>query len=111
SGQLDWSLRHDARVTVLEGINARYLKAGDLPETPDLAVVDVSFISLRLVLPALLPLLREGADIVALVKPQFEVGRGDVGPGGIVRDPALHRAAILRVAREAVQGGYHVVRG
>jgi 23S rRNA (cytidine1920-2'-O)/16S rRNA (cytidine1409-2'-O)-methyltransferase len=111
SGQLDWSLRNDPRVTVLEGINARYLKPGDLPETPDLAVVDVSFISLRLVLPAIAPLVAPGADVVALVKPQFEVGRDEVGPGGIVRDAALHRAAVLRVAREAASIGYQVVGG
>ena len=111
TGQLDWSLRNDPRVTVLEGINARHLTAADLPETPDLAVIDVSFISLRLILPALAPLLREGADIVALVKPQFEVGREDVGPGGIVRDPALHRAAVLRVAGAAAGIGCRVVGG
>jgi 23S rRNA (cytidine1920-2'-O)/16S rRNA (cytidine1409-2'-O)-methyltransferase len=111
AGQLDWTLRNDPRVTVLEGINARHLAAGDLPETPDLAVVDVSFISLRLILPALVPLLREGADLVALVKPQFEVGREQVGPGGIVRDPELHRAAVLRVASAASSIGCRVVGG
>ena len=111
TGQLDWSLRNDPRVTVLEGINARHLEATDLPETPDLAVVDVSFISLRLVLPALAPLLREGADIVALVKPQFEVGREDVGAGGIVRDPRLHRAAVLKVADTAARIGCRFLGG
>ena len=111
TGQLDWSLRNDPRVTVLEGVNARHLAPGDLPETPDLAVIDVSFISLRLVLPALAPLLRDGSDIVTLVKPQFEVGREDVGPGGIVRDPALHRAAVRRVAGAAAGIGCRVVGG
>ncbi len=87
-GQLDWSLRNDPRVTVLEGINARHLRPGDLPWTPSLAVVDVSFIALAQVLPAVCLCLTPEPDVVALVKPQFEVGRGRVGKGGIVRDPA-----------------------
>ena len=88
-GQLDWSLRNDPRVVVLEGINARLLVPGDLPCTPSLATIDVSFISLRQVLLPACACLSPGADVVALVKPQFEVGRGRVGKGGIVRDPAL----------------------
>lgn len=87
-GQLDWSLRNDPRVTVLEGINARRLRPGDLPSTPSLAVIDVSFIALAQVLPAVCLCLTSEPDVVALVKPQFEVGRGRVGKGGIVRDPA-----------------------
>jgi 23S rRNA (cytidine1920-2'-O)/16S rRNA (cytidine1409-2'-O)-methyltransferase len=88
-GQLDWSLRNDPRVVVLEGCNARTLEPSDLPFRPSLAVVDVSFISLRQVLPSTCACLAPGADVVALVKPQFEVGRGRVGKGGVVRDPAL----------------------
>ena len=86
-GQLDWTLRHDPRVMPLEGVNARYLVPADLPVAPSLAVVDVSFISLRQVLPPVCACLAPGADVVALVKPQFEVGRGRVGKGGVVRDP------------------------
>ncbi|MFQ5692365.1 MAG: TlyA family RNA methyltransferase [Nitrospinota bacterium] len=93
-GQLDWGLRTDPRVTVLEGMNARRLRPEDLPETPDLAAVDVSFISLRLVLPAGRSRLGPGGRIVALVKPQFEVGRGEVEKGGRVRDPAKHERVL-----------------
>jgi len=92
--QLDWRLRSDPRVVVMEGVNARHLGAGDLPFAADLAVVDVSFISLRLVVPALLPQLAPDARLVCLVKPQFEAGREQVGKGGIVRDEAVRRAAI-----------------
>jgi 23S rRNA (cytidine1920-2'-O)/16S rRNA (cytidine1409-2'-O)-methyltransferase len=105
SGQLDWSLRNDARVVVLEGMNARYLRPDDLPEPAGLAVVDVSFISLRLVLPALPPLLNEGADLLALVKPQFEVGRREVEAGGLVRDPGKHRAVLQAISRAASKDG------
>ena len=93
TGQLDWKLRNDPRVVVHEGINARYLRFDDIGEPVDLAVCDVSFISVTLILPALVPLLRSGGQMVILVKPQFEVGKGQVGKGGIVRDPALHQAA------------------
>mgnify|MGYP001030621663 CR=1 FL=1 len=92
--QLDWRLRSDPRVVVMEGVNARHLGAGDLPFAVHLAVVDVSFISLRLVVPALLPHLAPDARLVCLVKPQFEAGRGQVGKGGIVRDEAVRRTAI-----------------
>ena len=88
-GQLDWSLRNDARVALREGVNVRYLEPDSLPFRPSLATIDVSFISLRQVLEKTCACLAPGADIVALVKPQFEVGRGRVGKGGIVRDPAL----------------------
>lgn len=87
-GQLDWSLRNDPRVHVLEGVNARRLSPGDLPVVPSVAVIDVSFIALAQVLPAVCLCLAPEPDVVALVKPQFEVGRGRVGKGGIVRDPA-----------------------
>ena len=111
TGQLDWSLRRDPRVVTMEGRNARFLAAGDLPEPVDLAVVDVSFISLRLVLPPLRPLVKPGGTVLALVKPQFEVGRKDVGRGGIVRDPALHVAAVAGVARAAEAAGYALRAG
>jgi len=107
-GQLDWSLRTDPRVVVLEGVNARRLRAEDLPFRPSLAVIDVSFISLELVLPAVLSCLEPGGDVVALVKPQFEVGRGKVGRGGIVRDPELHREVLRRVTRFAGEAGASV---
>lgn len=85
-GQLDWRLRSDSRVVVMDRFNIRNLSSRDIPEPVDLAVIDVSFISLRLVLPVILPVLRKPAYLVVLVKPQFEVGKGQVGKGGIVRD-------------------------
>ena len=93
-GQLDWRLRSDPRVVVMEGVNARHLEPDGLPFAAALAVVDVSFISLRLVVPALLPHLVPGAWLVCLVKPQFEAGREQVGKGGIVRDEAVRRAVV-----------------
>lgn len=107
SGQLDWKLRHDPRVVVREGVNARYLAREDFPERMDLAVCDVSFISVTMILPALAPLLKpDGGEMVILVKPQFEVGRGQVGKGGIVRDPALHQASCDRVRRAVEALGF-----
>jgi len=98
-GQLDWSLRNDDRVTPLEGVNARHLEQVQLPCLPSLAVVDVAFISLELVLPPLVARLADGntAEVVALIKPQFEVGRERVGRGGIVRDPDDHREVVRRI--------------
>ena len=96
-GQLAWKLRQDARVTVLERLNARHLTRREIPEPPDLVVCDASFISLTVVLPAALALAAPGARLVALIKPQFEVGKGRVGKGGVVRDPALHREVCERV--------------
>ena len=93
-GQLDWRLRNDPRVVVMERVNARHLDSTSLPFTVGLAVVDVSFISLRLVVPALLSHLLPAAWLVCLVKPQFEAGRGQVGKGGIVRDDSTRREAI-----------------
>jgi 23S rRNA (cytidine1920-2'-O)/16S rRNA (cytidine1409-2'-O)-methyltransferase len=103
-GQLDWRLRQDPRVEVLERLNARRLEPASICDPIEIAVVDVSFISLRLVLPVLPPLLAAVADVVALVKPQFEVGKGRVGKGGVVRDPASHREAVeaVRVAGRAL---------
>ncbi|GAB4177885.1 MAG: TlyA family rRNA (cytidine-2'-O)-methyltransferase [Thalassobaculales bacterium] len=97
-GQLAWKLRQDPRVVVLEKVNARHLDARQVPEPVDLVVCDASFISLATVLPAPLALTRPGARLLALVKPQFEVGRGEVGKGGVVRDPALHQAVCARIA-------------
>ncbi len=106
SGQLDWKLRNDPRVVVREGINARYLKPEEIGEPVDLAACDVSFISVTLILPPVAALLGEFAEMVILVKPQFEVGRGQVGKGGIVRDPALHTAACERVESAARELGF-----
>ena len=89
-GQLDWKLRNDARVVCMERTNARYLTHEDIPEELDFASVDVSFISLKLIFPALYGLLREGGEIACLIKPQFEAGREKVGKKGVVRDPAVH---------------------
>ncbi|MBZ5586352.1 MAG: TlyA family rRNA (cytidine-2'-O)-methyltransferase, partial [Acidobacteriia bacterium] len=106
AGQLAWSLRTDPRVVVHEGINARRLAFEDVGETADLITCDVSFISVTLILPAAVPLLRPGGQMVILVKPQFEAGKGQVGKGGIVRDPALHQAACDRVARAVSEYGF-----
>ena len=97
-GELDWRLRTDARVTVVERTNARALRPGQLPYAPELVVADVSFIALAKVLPAVLACAAERYDALVMVKPQFELGRGRVGRGGVVRDPADRRAALLAVA-------------
>jgi len=103
TGQLDWKLRNDSRVTLREGMNARYLELKDLGELVDLAVCDVSFISVTLIVPAILRVLRpETGRMAILVKPQFEVGKGLVGKGGIVRDPALH-AEVCGKVRDFVE--------
>lgn len=111
-GQLDWKLRSDPRVILREGINARHLTRAQLPGLgagADLATIDVSFISLRLILPPVAALLRpDDAAILALVKPQFEVGRGLVGKGGIVRDPRLRAQAVAAVGRHACEEGLGV---
>lgn len=103
-GQLDWKLRNDRRVIVHEGVNARHLRFEDIGETAGLIVCDVSFISVTLILPAVVPLAR--GEMVILVKPQFEVGKGQVGKGGIVRDAALHRSACERVEQAVQQFGF-----
>jgi 23S rRNA (cytidine1920-2'-O)/16S rRNA (cytidine1409-2'-O)-methyltransferase len=103
-GQLDWTLRNDPRVIVIERVNARTLAADQLPAHArafDIITMDLSFISLRQVLPAIVPLLAPGADLVALVKPQFEAGRDEVGKGGLVRDPAVHAQVVDAVTRAA----------
>jgi 23S rRNA (cytidine1920-2'-O)/16S rRNA (cytidine1409-2'-O)-methyltransferase len=109
TGQLDARLRKDPRVVVMEKMNARTLDPRLFDEAPSLAVVDVSFISLEKVLPAVFGALAARGEIVALVKPQFEVGRALVGKGGVVRDPNLHRQAVARLARYAVLRGWHVL--
>ncbi len=98
-GQLAWTLRQDPRVVVLERTNARYLDAAQVPEPVDWVVCDASFIGLETVLAAPLALVRPGAVLVALIKPQFEVGKGRVGKGGVVRDPELHAEVCDRIAR------------
>jgi 23S rRNA (cytidine1920-2'-O)/16S rRNA (cytidine1409-2'-O)-methyltransferase len=107
-GQLDWKLRSDARVTVIERVNARTLTADRLP--PDarafgIVTIDVSFISLRLVLPVVPPLLDAGGDLVVLVKPQFEAGRAEIGKGGIVRDDNVRQRVVVDVAQSALALG------
>jgi 23S rRNA (cytidine1920-2'-O)/16S rRNA (cytidine1409-2'-O)-methyltransferase len=104
-GQLDWRLRSDPRVLVHEGVNARLLTADDVPHPVSLVTIDVAFISLRHILPALPPFLAPAAEVIALVKPQFEAGREEVGKHGIVSDPAVHEAVIARVTGAAAACG------
>ena len=106
TGQLDWKLRNDPRVVVREQVNARYLTPGDIGEPCRLGVCDVSFISLTMIVPALHSLLSLEGEMVLLVKPQFEVGRNDVGKGGIVRDPELHKSACRKVASLVEELGF-----
>ena len=105
-GQLDWRLRTDARVIVREGVNARALTADDVPHAVTLVTIDVAFISLRHILPALPPFLEDAADVVALVKPQFEAGRSEVGKRGLVTDPLVHEAVLARITEAAVSVGF-----
>ncbi|MFN8543113.1 MAG: TlyA family RNA methyltransferase [Candidatus Binatia bacterium] len=109
-GQLAWALRQDPRVAVLDRVNARGLTPEMLPEPPNVVTIDVSFISLALVLPAVARVAAPGADVIALVKPQFEVGREAVGKGGVVRDDAARAAAVRKVCAAAEAAGF-VVRG
>lgn len=108
--QIDWRLRTDSRVEVREGVNARYLQREDFSGLFDLAVMDVSFISATKVLPAIVPLIVAGGSIITLIKPQFEVGRGEVGGGGIVRDPAKRLRVIEEVNNAARELGLRVVK-
>lgn len=107
-GQLAWKLRQDERVVNLEKTNIRYLTPDSLPEIPDMAVIDASFISLEKVLPNTIRLIRDDGFIVALIKPQFEVGRGEVGKGGVVRDEAKHEAVIASIRALAENMGLKV---
>jgi 23S rRNA (cytidine1920-2'-O)/16S rRNA (cytidine1409-2'-O)-methyltransferase len=104
-GQLDWALRNDSRVVVVERSNARTLQPGDLPSLVDIVTIDVSFISLRHIFPRIPPLLRADADVVALVKPQFEAGRGEVGKKGVVRDPLIRARVVEEATRSAAEVG------
>ena len=110
-GQLDPTVRNDPRVVVLERANLRLLPKEAIPEPVDLATLDLSFISLTLVLPKILEFLRPGGEILALVKPQFEVGKERVGKGGVVRDSALQQEAVARVAQAALTLGLTVSEG
>lgn len=105
-GQLAWSLRGDSRVTVIEHCNARHLRPGDLPEKPRLAVADVSFISLTLILPPVAELLTDGGMIAALIKPQFELSRAEVGRGGVVRDENARLRAVEKIRGFAGERGW-----
>jgi 23S rRNA (cytidine1920-2'-O)/16S rRNA (cytidine1409-2'-O)-methyltransferase len=107
--QLDWRLRNDDRVEVREGINARHLTPDDFAENFDLAVMDVSFISATKILPAVHPLLKDGGRLILLIKPQFEVGRGEVGKGGIVREPELHARVVAEVNQAASELGFSLI--
>ena len=106
--QLDWRLRSDPRVEVREGVNARYLKPEDFDQKFDLVTIDVAFISATKILPAVVPLLTERGRIITLIKPQFEVGKGEVGKGGIVKDPAKHQHVISEVNNTAQTLGLKV---
>jgi 23S rRNA (cytidine1920-2'-O)/16S rRNA (cytidine1409-2'-O)-methyltransferase len=107
-GQFDWSLRKDPRVVLLEKTNIRYLDKGLVPDSVDMAVIDVSFISLLNVLPKTLEFLKEDGEVLALVKPQFEVGKGMVGKGGIVKDETRRLAAVEKVREGAAAAGYKI---
>lgn len=106
--QLDWRLRKDLRVEVREGVNARYLKPEDFDHRFDLAVMDVSFISASKIMPAIVPVLTDSGRMIVLIKPQFEVGRGEVGSGGIVREAAKHARVVNEVNRAAIELGLQV---
>jgi len=108
-GQLDWRLRTDPRVIVREGVNARALGGDDVPQRVTLVTIDVAFISLRHILPALPPVLERPADVIALVKPQFEAGRDEVGAHGLVTDPTVHEAVLARVTEAAAESGFERV--
>jgi len=108
-GQLAWKLRNDPRVTVMEKVNARFLSREDIPEVADLCVIDVSFISLTLILPRAFELIAPEGMILALIKPQFELQRKDVGRGGIVREPALHEKVQQKIVKFVEEANYHVV--
>jgi 23S rRNA (cytidine1920-2'-O)/16S rRNA (cytidine1409-2'-O)-methyltransferase len=105
-GQLDWRLRNDPRVVCMERTNVRYISRGQIPETLDLAVMDLSFISLRLVLPPVFSLLREGGEVICLIKPQFEAGREKVGKKGVVRDEGVHLEVMRAFSDYSAAAGF-----
>jgi 23S rRNA (cytidine1920-2'-O)/16S rRNA (cytidine1409-2'-O)-methyltransferase len=107
-GQLAWEIRQDPRVTVLERKNARFLTAADIGESADLAVVDTSFISLKLIVPALIPFLKAEGEVIALIKPQFEVGKGKVGKGGVVRQWEDQKAVLEELTLFFTETGWSV---
>jgi 23S rRNA (cytidine1920-2'-O)/16S rRNA (cytidine1409-2'-O)-methyltransferase len=107
--QLAWQIRQDPRVEVIEGLNARHLEGATFPIKFDLATVDVSFISLTKILPPLVEVIKDEADCIALIKPQFEVGKGEVGKGGIVSDPAKHRRVLTEIVNAVGQIGMSAV--
>ena len=108
-GQLDWKLRSDPRVVCLERTNARYLDRQQIPDELDFASIDVSFISLKLIFPALYGLLRQGGEIACLIKPQFEAGREKVGKKGVVRDPVVHKEVLEHYLEHAREAGFGVL--
>ena len=108
-GQLDWKLRSDERVVCMERTNARYLTHEQIPDELDFASIDVSFISLKLILPAVNGLLKGGGHVACLVKPQFEAGREKVGKKGVVRDPAVHREVLEHFLEHAAESGFSVL--
>ncbi|MBM2804598.1 MAG: TlyA family methyltransferase [Deltaproteobacteria bacterium] len=108
-GQLDWKLRNDPRVSVFEKTNVRYLDLSRLPRAADIATIDASFISLKLILPQVKTLIVEHGDVVALIKPQFEVGKGKVGKGGVVRSAADHQRVIDEIRQASIDCGFQVL--
>jgi 23S rRNA (cytidine1920-2'-O)/16S rRNA (cytidine1409-2'-O)-methyltransferase len=108
-GQLDWKLRNDSRVFVLEKTNVRHLDPASLPFVPELATIDASFISLKLILPKVRLLIAADATVIALIKPQFEVGKGKVGKGGVVRSAAEHSRVIDEISQASVDCGYRIL--
>ena len=108
-GQLAWSLRNDARVISMERTNVRYITAEQIPEPLDLAVMDLSFISVKLILPAVCPLLKDDAEVVCLIKPQFEAGKGKVGKKGVVREPEIHLEVLQNYVENAHAAGFKVL--
>lgn len=109
-GQLHWKLRNDPRVVIMERINARYLKKDDLDTSVDIVTIDVSFISLKKILQPVLQFMKPGGVLIALIKPQFEVGKGEVGKGGIVRDTGMHKAVIEDIERYLAELGLKNIR-
>ncbi len=108
-GQLDWKLRDDPRVVVMERVNARSLSTADIPEAADIIVIDVSFISLTKIIPAAVNLLKTNGILIALIKPQFEVGKGEVGKGGIVRDEAKHARVVEKICEHIKEHDFSVL--
>ena len=109
-GQLDWKLRNDPRVTVMERTNARYLTKDMFPDPPDTAVMDVSFISIRLIIPAIFRIIGDGGKLYTLIKPQFEAGRDKIGKNGVVRESATHEEVLNGIVQFAEENGLHVYR-